>query len=93
LTNTRALGGALSWREFARRYPFPLDPFQEEALAALEAGGSVLVAAPTGTGKTVVAEYAMERALRLGTRAVYTRPSAIRGSATSGPSTAIRSVC
>src|ERR1700694_2237204 len=41
---------------FRARYPFPLDPFQEEAIAYLAGGDSVMVAAPTGTGKTVVAE-------------------------------------
>src|SRR5689334_4101136 len=43
--------------EFSAQYPFALDPFQEEAIAHLDAGESVMVAAPTGTGKTVVAEF------------------------------------
>lgn len=60
--------------DFARLYPFPLDPFQREASAALAAGRSVLVAAPTGTGKTVIAEYALRRALLAGQRAFYTTP-------------------
>ena len=52
---------------------FPLDPFQERALDALDAGQSVLVAAPTGSGKTIVAEYAVaprarRRAARSSTR-------------------------
>ena len=55
-------------------YPFTLDPFQERALDALDAGQSVLVAAPTGSGKTVVAEYAVARALAEGRRAFYTTP-------------------
>src|SRR5438132_3244350 len=59
---------------FAERYPFPLDDFQVEAIGALEAGESVLVAAPTGSGKTVVAEYAVERALDRGAKAFYTTP-------------------
>jgi ATP-dependent RNA helicase HelY len=53
---------------------FPLDPFQCQALDALDAGQSVLVAAPTGSGKTVVAEYAIERALAEGRKAFYTTP-------------------
>ena len=53
---------------------FPLDPFQHEALDALDAGRSVLVAAPTGSGKTVVAEYAIERALAEGRKSFYTTP-------------------
>ena len=64
----------LSLDAFAARYSFPLDPFQREAITALAAGHSVLVAAPTGTGKTVVAEYAVWEALSRGERVVYTTP-------------------
>src|SRR3954452_6238691 len=56
------------------RYEFPLDAFQLQAIDALDAGQSVLVAAPTGSGKTVVAEYAIARALAAGQRAFYTAP-------------------
>jgi ATP-dependent RNA helicase HelY len=59
---------------FAERYPFPLDRFQEDAVRALDGGESVLVAAPTGAGKTVVAEFAVERALARGRNAFYTTP-------------------
>ena len=55
-------------------YAFPLDPFQERALDALDEGNSVLVAAPTGSGKTVVAEYAVDVAVAEGRRAFYTAP-------------------
>src|SRR5581483_2881185 len=60
--------------EFVETYGFELDGFQERALDALDAGRSVLVAAPTGSGKTVVAEYAIERALQSGGKAFYTTP-------------------
>src|SRR5438093_10188909 len=59
---------------FAARYAFPLDDFQLDAIDALKGGGSVLVAAPTGSGKTVVAEFAIERALDLRGKAFYTTP-------------------
>jgi ATP-dependent RNA helicase HelY len=59
---------------FASRYPFPLDDFQVRAIQALEGGESVLVAAPTGSGKTVVAEYALDRALTRRRKAFYTTP-------------------
>ncbi|HSJ51564.1 MAG TPA: DEAD/DEAH box helicase, partial [Actinomycetota bacterium] len=59
---------------FAARYPFELDPFQVSAIEALASGESVLVAAPTGAGKTVVAEYAVERSLSLGGKCFYTTP-------------------
>ncbi len=59
---------------FAHRYPFALDAFQLEAIEALAAGESVLVAAPTGAGKTVVAEFAVERALERGGKCFYTTP-------------------
>lgn len=56
------------------RYPFELDRFQLDALDALDAGSHVVVAAPTGSGKTVVAEYGVEVALAAGRRAFYTAP-------------------
>jgi ATP-dependent RNA helicase HelY len=51
-----------------------LDDFQRTAIAAVDEGRSVLVAAPTGSGKTVVAEFAIERALAMGGKAFYTTP-------------------
>ncbi len=59
---------------FETAQAFPLDPFQRVALDAIDAGRSVLVAAPTGSGKTVVAEYAVECALDAGAKAFYTTP-------------------
>ncbi|MDQ1382522.1 MAG: ATP-dependent helicase HelY [Actinomycetota bacterium] len=59
---------------FTAERPFPLDPFQERALDALDKGRSVLVAAPTGSGKTLVAEYAIACALAQGAKAFYTTP-------------------
>jgi ATP-dependent RNA helicase HelY len=61
-------------QEFADRYPFDLDAFQIQAIEALDRGESVLVAAPTGSGKTVVAEFAVERALAANRKAFYTTP-------------------
>lgn len=48
---------------FAATLPFTLDDFQVEALHKLESHRGVLVSAPTSSGKTVVAEYAVWRAL------------------------------
>ncbi len=53
---------------------FFLDKFQEEAFRAIDEDKSVLVAAPTGTGKTLVADYLIEKALGQGQRAIYTAP-------------------
>src|SRR3982751_340566 len=60
--------------ELIAHYGFPLDDFQGRALDALDEGQSVLVAAPTGSGKTVVAEYAVDKALSDGGKAFYTTP-------------------
>lgn len=58
----------------AKEYPFKLDPFQSAACNSLERRESVLVAAHTSAGKTVVAEYAIAMALRDKQRVVYTSP-------------------
>jgi len=54
---------------------FELDPFQIEACSSLENGRSVLVAAPTGAGKTIVAEFAVFLAMReANAKVFYTAP-------------------
>jgi superfamily II RNA helicase len=60
--------------QFRARYPFPLDDFQLEAIQAIAAGQSVIVSAPTGAGKTLVAEFAIHAALAAGHRIAYTTP-------------------
>jgi superfamily II RNA helicase len=62
------------FERFRSRYPFPLDDFQLEAIRAIEGGQSVIVSAPTGAGKTLVAEFAIHAALASGTRLAYTTP-------------------
>ena len=59
---------------FTARFPFDLDPFQLEGCRELEADRSVLVAAPTGAGKTVVGEFAVHLALAQGRKVFYTAP-------------------
>lgn len=51
-----------------------LDQFQEEAIAAINRDHSVIVTAPTGAGKTVIAEYAVEKCLQTNKRVIYTAP-------------------
>jgi ATP-dependent RNA helicase HelY len=61
--------------EFEAGLPFSLDPFQREAIQKLDRGrGGVLVSAPTSSGKTIVAEYAIFRALKDGAKVLYTTP-------------------
>jgi ATP-dependent RNA helicase HelY len=60
--------------QFEAFYPFALDPFQREAIATLLGGDSVMVAAPTGTGKTVVAEFGVWEAFKHTGKVIYTTP-------------------
>src|ERR1017187_9310327 len=71
----KAPGARLASREqFVAEHPYPLDRYQLDALDLLDEGQSVLVSAPTGSGKTVVAEYAVHLALEEGAKVFYTTP-------------------
>lgn len=70
----RAVEQATALADFREMYDFGLDPFQIEACQALEAGKGVLVAAPTGSGKTIVGEFAVHLALQQGKKCFYTTP-------------------
>jgi ATP-dependent RNA helicase HelY len=65
---------APEFTSFRELYDFDFDPFQVAACAALTSGDGVLVAAPTGSGKTVVGEYAVHLALTQGKKCFYTTP-------------------
>jgi ATP-dependent RNA helicase HelY len=70
----RAAEQATALASFREMYDFGLDPFQIEACRALEGGKGVLVAAPTGSGKTIVGEFAVHLALEQGRKCFYTTP-------------------
>ncbi|HVS05067.1 MAG TPA: DEAD/DEAH box helicase [Candidatus Dormibacteraeota bacterium] len=59
---------------FQATLPWPLDPFQMEAIEKLDAHQGVLVSAPTSSGKTVIADYAVFRGLETNARTIYTTP-------------------
>ncbi|MPV49307.1 DEAD/DEAH box helicase [Pseudactinotalea sp. HY160] len=61
-------------KRFELGYSFALDEFQRDGCRAIDEGRGVLVAAPTGAGKTVVGEYAVHAALATGRKAFYTTP-------------------
>ena len=65
---------ALTRSSFTSGLGFALDAFQTSAFDSLDAGKSVLVAAPTGSGKTLVADYAIASAISSGAKAFYTTP-------------------
>jgi ATP-dependent RNA helicase HelY len=70
----RAAEAATALAPFRDLYDFALDDFQIDACRALEAGKGVLVAAPTGSGKTIVGEFAVHLALDQGRKCFYTTP-------------------
>ncbi|HEX9779930.1 MAG TPA: DEAD/DEAH box helicase [bacterium] len=55
-------------------HDFPYDPFQQRAIDSVDCGHSLFVAAPTGAGKTVLADYVIERTMARGQRVIYTAP-------------------
>ena len=55
-------------------FPFPLDPFQIDAIKAINSGNSVVLTAPTGSGKTIIGEFAIYRGLSHESRVFYTTP-------------------
>ena len=67
-------GAAAAVPPLGQLFPFPLDEFQLDAIDALNQGHSVVVSAPTGSGKTLVGEYAIHRALAHGRKVFYTTP-------------------
>jgi ATP-dependent RNA helicase HelY len=70
----RVAGFTPALTEFQGLYDFDLDFFQVDACRALENGHGVLVAAPTGSGKTIVGEFAVHLALENGQKCFYTTP-------------------
>src|SRR3954469_14207548 len=66
--------GSPVFHDFALLYDFDLDPFQVQACKELEAGRGVLVAAPTGSGKTWGREFAVHLAGQQGLQCFYTTP-------------------
>jgi ATP-dependent RNA helicase HelY len=70
----RAADDQSALAEFRGLYDFELDEFQLEACRALAEGAGVLVAAPTGAGKTIVGEFAVHLALSEGRKCFYTAP-------------------
>ncbi len=68
------LSSSSSGLDLQSLFPFELDTFQHKAIAALDAGRSVVVCAPTGSGKTLIGEYAIHRALAHQKRVFYTTP-------------------
>lgn len=73
-TESRKRNRSVLTQEFANTFSFPFDDFQLKACRAVESGKGVLVAAPTGAGKTVVGEFAAFLAIRQGKKCFYTTP-------------------
>ncbi len=57
-----------------RLHPFPYDPFQQRAIESIDRGVSLFVSAPTGAGKTVIADYCIANTVARGQQVIYTAP-------------------
>ena len=62
------------YEQIFTNYPFPLSDFQKYAIEAIEKDKHILVTAHTGSGKTLPAEYAIQKFQKLGKKVVYTSP-------------------
>jgi superfamily II DNA or RNA helicase len=71
---TKAQESDLTLEQIERMFPFPLDGFQRDAVEKTISGSSVVVCAPTGAGKTVIAVAAAVPVLAAGQRVIYTTP-------------------
>jgi superfamily II RNA helicase len=69
-----AVEGYPAAEEMAQQYAYPLDNFQQHAVAAIHKEENVLVTAKTGSGKTLVGEYQIAYSLKKGGRVFYTTP-------------------
>jgi ATP-dependent RNA helicase HelY len=73
-SRAKTVGKFPKTNKFAEGFPFELDQFQIDACHALEKGKGVLVAAPTGAGKTIVGEFAVDLVINSGGKCFYTTP-------------------
>ena len=70
IKNDEAYIGSMDFSQ----YPFELSDFQKHGLVSIENKGNTLICAPTGSGKTLVAEYIMKKYKAIGKRVIYTSP-------------------
>ena len=70
----KSLGKFPKTLKFSQGFPFELDQFQIDACHAIESGKGVLVAAPTGAGKTIVGEFAVDLVINSSGKCFYTTP-------------------
>jgi superfamily II RNA helicase len=64
----------IKYGEYFKKYHFELSNFQKHAIESIVTGNHVLVCAPTGSGKTLVADFAIEYMVKLGKKVIYTSP-------------------
>lgn len=74
-------GSDLSIERVCKIFPFELDAFQKKSVEVLLEGKSVVVCAPTGAGKTAIAQAAAAATLAKGQRVIYTTPLKVRDQA------------